>query len=577
MVLEPWLRGVAARCEWRPTCRALLGASQLIVRSGGAERRVPLCLADVRYVGATDERRAADRAVEAAEMPAEADEVRVASIVAVAPRLGCLALEDALLQADPPLREVWLIVVDGGSAALRLALAALGERGAVRADLRLVYSLAERPLGRGTYASVLCGRLRQPRAECAGSGEPAEVAVKVLDQREAPSCHRVAVSEIYLLLASQGHPNVVGFYGAFLFAPDPDDCSVKGGGGASWAVVLELCPGGSLQQHLHHHGPFDEVAACDCIAGVMSALAHIHGRGIVHRDVKAENVLLGQRGRSVLADFGLAALAADQEAMAKPCGTLGYAAPEVLRNHGYGPKVDVFSAGVVLYQCLSCTLPFAGSDVAEVLRNTRSCEVRFDLLAKQGVGPDTTAFLRQLLTKSPDKRPSAEEAMALSPMSAPPTGGAIARGPMLLGGRRSVPQEGVEEGAKKPAAPQLPARAVAPPRELDMSLGEPGSPPWDLGSPRTDAAMRWAGSQPAPVPPWSPRRASAGGLVAATRAWCRLPCAAGILAPRLLQPLAGRAWSWARMTPIGLPGWAAASWRTELARDASPGGSLSPS
>ena len=87
--------------------------------------------------------------------------------------------------------------------------------------------------------------------------------------------------------------------------------------------------------------------------------------GIVHRDVKAENIVLSEHGAAVLSDFGIAARLTDQEAMGQRCGSPGYAAPELLTpKERYCEKVDVFAVGVVLYFLLSCMLPFSGADIA---------------------------------------------------------------------------------------------------------------------------------------------------------------------------------------------------------------------
>ena len=83
--------------------------------------------------------------------------------------------------------------------------------------------------------------------------------------------------------------------------------------------------------------------------GLLAALQHIHQCGVVHRDVKSENLLLTDAMTVVLSDFGIAVRPDDEEAMKVRGGSIGYAAPEVLAGRQYGYAVDLFGAGVVKY------------------------------------------------------------------------------------------------------------------------------------------------------------------------------------------------------------------------------------
>jgi len=150
------------------------------------------------------------------------------------------------------------------------------------------------------------------------------------------------------------------------------------------------------------------------MADLLSALTHIHRRGIVHRDVKVENLLLAKDGRAVLTDFGIAALVSDEEAMGKCCGSPGYAAPEILCSKPYGIKVDSFSAGAVLFFMLCGKLPFEGKKLKAILKQTLTREVPFDDHPEFfKVTHHCKSFMLKLLEKDPENRLSAEQATSL--------------------------------------------------------------------------------------------------------------------------------------------------------------------
>jgi hypothetical protein len=150
---------------------------------------------------------------------------------------------------------------------------------------------------------------------------------------------------------------------------------------------------------------------------VLSALCHIHSLGVVHRDVKAENILIAADGRAILADFGIAARLKDKEEMQRRCGTPGYAAPELLQGTRYGIKVDIFAAGVVLYLTLSGTLPFTGSDKVAIIRNTLDCLLSFEAIIFNQVNDVVKDLISKMLAEKASCRPSAAMAMTTIALS----------------------------------------------------------------------------------------------------------------------------------------------------------------
>jgi serine/threonine protein kinase len=195
------------------------------------------------------------------------------------------------------------------------------------------------------------------------------------------------------------HPNIV--------SPLESDFS-----GDSAALVFPLVEGETLAVRIAHEGrlPATEVARIG--AEVAEALAHAHAKGVVHRDVKPGNIMLGTDGRVYLLDFGIAA-SQEQAAMqltdaGTAVGTLPYMAPEQLAAHPAEPASDVFSLGAVLYEMLAGRRPYvATTPVALVQEQQRQPADIPD------VPPALLALAMLALSSDPAARPPAE-AMAAS-------------------------------------------------------------------------------------------------------------------------------------------------------------------
>lgn len=106
---------------------------------------------------------------------------------------------------------------------------------------------------------------------------------------------------------------------------------------------------------------------------MISAVEYCHARHVVHRDLKAENILLDAQNHVKIVDFGLSNIMKDGYFLETSCGSLNYAAPEVASGHPYaGPEVDVWSCGVVLYCMLCGNLPFEDSNDAFLFQKIRA-------------------------------------------------------------------------------------------------------------------------------------------------------------------------------------------------------------
>ncbi|KAI7731836.1 hypothetical protein M8C21_011211 [Ambrosia artemisiifolia] len=136
-------------------------------------------------------------------------------------------------------------------------------------------------------------------------------------------------------------------------------------------IVMDLCESPDLFDRISNHGRvFSEMEACSVFSQLMLAISYCHRLGIAHRDIKPENVLFNSSGKLKLADFGLAEWFGMNAGgmMTGVVGTPYYVAPEILSGRVYNEKVDIWSAGVVLYIMLSGVPPFYGETRAETLQ-----------------------------------------------------------------------------------------------------------------------------------------------------------------------------------------------------------------
>mmetsp|Transcript_28752 Transcript_28752/g.89429 ORF Transcript_28752/g.89429 Transcript_28752/m.89429 type:complete len:382 (+) Transcript_28752:106-1251(+) len=291
-------------------------------------------------------------------------------------------------------------------------------------------------LGSGGFGEVRVCTLRSGVAEPSLSVDD-KYAVKIIDlhSKKVQECESVltAVEEADIL-STLRHPHIIQVLDVF-------------DGERFLYVVMELMRGGELFVAIS--APSIDIRERDVVkiaAQLLEALQYLHQRCIVHRDVKAENLLLteppgrnGLCGSIKLIDFGLAVrlegdccqlLENDSRQLNLVCGTPQYCAPEMwsaghpdalpewLDMYGalYGPKVDIWSAGVVLYLALFGNYPFDGSDEQKVM--AKSCnpvEAPSFKPSRRNAGHRVTAnsmaFLQRLLSKDQDQRPSARRAL----------------------------------------------------------------------------------------------------------------------------------------------------------------------
>ncbi|XP_013194367.2 RAC serine/threonine-protein kinase [Amyelois transitella] len=165
--------------------------------------------------------------------------------------------------------------------------------------------------------------------------------------------------------------------------------------------VMEYANGGELFFHLSRERSFSEERTRFYGAEIVSALGYLHSEGIIYRDLKLENLLLDKDGHIKIADFGLCKVNITYGRTTKTfCGTPEYLAPEVLEDTDYGPAVDWWGTGVVLYEMACGRLPFYNRDHDVLFTLILSEEVRFP----RSISAACRSLLAGLLTKPPAAR-----------------------------------------------------------------------------------------------------------------------------------------------------------------------------
>eukprot|EP00054_Salpingoeca_dolichothecata_P022052 m.143108 g.143108 ORF g.143108 m.143108 type:complete len:780 (+) comp24205_c0_seq1:130-2469(+) len=243
------------------------------------------------------------------------------------------------------------------------------------------YEIGE-TLGVGTHGEV-------KKAKHIESGQ--YVAIKYIDTEDCAE-GRTGWSEI-TALKKLNHPNVVRILD--VLKTSNNTC-----------IVLECLQGGELFDYLVSRTCLKEREALIFVKQLMSALEHCHSRGVIHRDLKLENLLLDKDHNVKITDFGFSNAFNDGGLLSTFVGSPSYAAPEIIANEKYcGPAADIWSLGVIVYAILTGGLPFNDDNAATNLQRITAAE--YDPPA--GVSPEATHFIDSILRRNPSERPSLSE------------------------------------------------------------------------------------------------------------------------------------------------------------------------
>ena len=155
-------------------------------------------------------------------------------------------------------------------------------------------------------------------------------------------------------VAQLSHPNIVSVY------------DVSRGGDTEY-IVMELIDGITLKQYMEKRGQLNWRESLHFITQIMRGLSHAHSRGIVHRDIKPQNIMVLRDGSVKVADFGIACLENSAQTLTQEAlGSVHYISPEQARGDRTDARSDIYSAGVVLYEMLTGRLPFEGDSAVSV-------------------------------------------------------------------------------------------------------------------------------------------------------------------------------------------------------------------
>ena len=189
-------------------------------------------------------------------------------------------------------------------------------------------------------------------------------------------------------VAMLSHPNIMAVY------------DVSRGGDMDY-IVMELIDGITLKQYMERRGKLNWPEALHFITQIMKGLGHAHSRGIVHRDIKPQNIMVLRDGTVKVTDFGIACLTNGPGNTSEAIGSVHYISPEQAKGEHTDNRSDIYSAGVVLYEMLTSRLPFEGdSPMAVAIQHFNAVP-----LSPREIAPDIPEALEQICVKAmaPDR------------------------------------------------------------------------------------------------------------------------------------------------------------------------------
>ena len=224
-----------------------------------------------------------------------------------------------------------------------------------------------------------------------------DVAIKILreqyseDEQFVERFRREAHS-----VASLSHPNIVQIY---------DRGRAEDG---RYYIVMEHVPGGTLKEHIQSYGTLEPDSAAEVVVQIAGALGLAHEQGVIHRDVKPQNVLITRNGDAKVADFGIAraASAATISQTDRVLGTVRYMSPEQAMGKPATPASDLYSVGVVLYEMLTGKVPFEAESPTAISMKHVNEPPRPPGELNPAVSKEMNALVLKLLSKHPEDRPA---------------------------------------------------------------------------------------------------------------------------------------------------------------------------
>ncbi|XP_077049134.1 MAP/microtubule affinity-regulating kinase 4 [Agelaius phoeniceus] len=243
-----------------------------------------------------------------------------------------------------------------------------------------------RTIGKGNFAKV-----KLARHVLTGR----EVAIKIIDKTQLNPTSLQKLFREVRIMKGLNHPNIVK-----LFEVIETEKTLY--------LVMEYASAGEVFDYLVSHGRMKEKEARAKFRQIVSAVHYCHQKNIVHRDLKAENLLLDADANIKIADFGFSNEFSRGSKLDTFCGSPPYAAPELFQGKKYdGPEVDIWSLGVILYTLVSGSLPFDGHNLKELRERVLRGKYRVPFY----MSTDCENILRRFLVLNPAKRCTLEQIM----------------------------------------------------------------------------------------------------------------------------------------------------------------------
>ncbi|OHT14863.1 hypothetical protein TRFO_42868 [Tritrichomonas foetus] len=238
-------------------------------------------------------------------------------------------------------------------------------------------------IGEGAFAKVRVGYHVPTKTK---------VAIKVIKKDESTTNERM--SRELKAFSHFDHPFIAKF-----FELVEDEAHIY--------IIQELAMGGTLLDSVNSRGILEENEIKHYFAQLICAIEYLHHLKVMHRDLKAENVLLDRNNNIRLIDFGLCNILQDEDQIMKTaCGSPAYAPPEMIQGRPYDQSAEVWSLGILLYAIANCELPFEDSNQQRLLQKIVYTEPHYstDLLS-----PELIDLLKKMLTKNPKQRITLDE------------------------------------------------------------------------------------------------------------------------------------------------------------------------
>ncbi|KAL7840079.1 hypothetical protein AOLI_G00254020 [Acnodon oligacanthus] len=219
------------------------------------------------------------------------------------------------------------------------------------------------------------------------------------DKKSRDSNVEKIVSELTIIKEQMAHPNIVKYFKTFL------DCD-------RLYIVMELVEGATLADHFsslkEKQQTFTEERVWNIFIQMCLALRYLHKeKRIVHRDLTPNNIMLGERDKVTITDFGLAKQKQETSKLMSVVGTILYSCPEIVKSEPYGEKADVWAAGCILYQMVTLRPPFYSTNMLSLA--TKIVEAAFEPVEDPAFSDRVTDMIKWCLTPNPDRRPDIVE------------------------------------------------------------------------------------------------------------------------------------------------------------------------